>query len=328
MGNKAKWIDTIISDLVNPEKKITDILLKVQVLADQLKNEKLKEWVISELNGYESVDSIPKYRVIPALVYGNLVQHIGRPVAEKKRALLPIENMDSEIYKTLNVMEFKNSISEIDKFSESNSDILNRPLSKSICTLIQKHIVHYWYIVDAWQEISRHSLQKIITSLRSNLIDYLQQLDENVDLDNLLSNKYEKEKIDKIFDKTIGTIKGKTVNITVGSDNQQNITVGEYSTINSIQGDKSTQNISIEYKENLKKLIDIINENLNNLGLALDEEEDIKNQVKVLQSQQKREKPKISIINTALYVIQNILTGVAANVYTPIILEQIQNMLA
>ena len=34
------WINTIIEELVDPEKKLKNVLLKVQVLASKLKNEK------------------------------------------------------------------------------------------------------------------------------------------------------------------------------------------------------------------------------------------------------------------------------------------------
>ena len=55
--------------------KLSSSLLKVQVLAHKLKNEKLKEWVNYELNGYDDKNiNVPTYRVIPTIVKGHLIQ--------------------------------------------------------------------------------------------------------------------------------------------------------------------------------------------------------------------------------------------------------------
>lgn len=43
------------------------------MLAHQLKNEKLKEWVSNELNGYKDDNKIPIYRIIQTIVKGHLI---------------------------------------------------------------------------------------------------------------------------------------------------------------------------------------------------------------------------------------------------------------
>ena len=52
-------INTIIEDLTNPEKSLGSVFLKVQVLAHQLRNDKLKDWVNNESNGYDKDIAIP-----------------------------------------------------------------------------------------------------------------------------------------------------------------------------------------------------------------------------------------------------------------------------
>lgn len=67
MNQTIDWINTIIKELVDPETKLKDTLLKVQVLAFKIKNTKLKEWVNNELNGFIGKE-VPSYRKIPSAV--------------------------------------------------------------------------------------------------------------------------------------------------------------------------------------------------------------------------------------------------------------------
>ena len=76
MNQTIDWINTIIKELVDPETKLKDTLLKVQVLAFKIKNTKLKEWVNNELNGFIGKE-VPSYRKILSAVFGNLIQDRG-----------------------------------------------------------------------------------------------------------------------------------------------------------------------------------------------------------------------------------------------------------
>ncbi|WP_257233996.1 MULTISPECIES: AbiTii domain-containing protein [unclassified Acinetobacter] len=53
----------IQNDAVNSNIKVSDLLRRCKVLAYRLGNEDFKTWVDSELNGYESLDGIPSYRI-------------------------------------------------------------------------------------------------------------------------------------------------------------------------------------------------------------------------------------------------------------------------
>lgn len=76
MSQSIDWINTIIKELTDPEIKLKDTLLKVQVLAFKIKNSRLKNWVNNELNGFIDKE-VPLYRRIPSAVFGNLIQRAG-----------------------------------------------------------------------------------------------------------------------------------------------------------------------------------------------------------------------------------------------------------
>lgn len=64
MSDTRNIINPIQADIVNPKADLHSILLKTKVLAYRLKNEDLKNWVRSELDGYDEKHDIPDYRVI------------------------------------------------------------------------------------------------------------------------------------------------------------------------------------------------------------------------------------------------------------------------
>src|SRR5580698_2133938 len=66
-------LDDIINLAVDSKQPIGTLLRKCVVLAHQLNNDKLKTWAHSELNGYESVETLPEYRILPAPATGLFV---------------------------------------------------------------------------------------------------------------------------------------------------------------------------------------------------------------------------------------------------------------
>lgn len=66
LGNqevKSMAKSTIIKQLVNNEVSLTVVLRRIYVLANDIENDKAKEWAFLELNGYKSEDQLPDYRV-------------------------------------------------------------------------------------------------------------------------------------------------------------------------------------------------------------------------------------------------------------------------
>ena len=92
MSQAIEEINKILQELV--DRKVQDTLLNVQILAFKIKNDKLKLWVESELNGYKDIE-IPSYSKIATAVFGNLVNYKmpGRLLVENNK-LLTIEYLE------------------------------------------------------------------------------------------------------------------------------------------------------------------------------------------------------------------------------------------
>jgi hypothetical protein len=62
---------------VDQSTNVTTLLRKCKILAARLGNEEFKRWIDNELNGYESVDELPEYRIIHTQSYGFFVSPFG-----------------------------------------------------------------------------------------------------------------------------------------------------------------------------------------------------------------------------------------------------------
>src|SRR4051812_1097135 len=67
MGKLAELIDEV-ADLKN---SLNSILLKAKVLSFQFRGRKFREWISSEINGYDRNQTLPEYRRVTAHIYGD-----------------------------------------------------------------------------------------------------------------------------------------------------------------------------------------------------------------------------------------------------------------
>jgi len=63
-------IESIQKDILNHEIPISVILLKAKILAYELKNDRFKQWVKYEMDGYPNHKDLPDYRIIKTQLFG------------------------------------------------------------------------------------------------------------------------------------------------------------------------------------------------------------------------------------------------------------------
>jgi hypothetical protein len=64
-------LDEIVEVATDNKQPITVLLRKCLVLAHQLKNDRLKAWANQELNGYQSSENLPEYRILGVHTVGD-----------------------------------------------------------------------------------------------------------------------------------------------------------------------------------------------------------------------------------------------------------------
>lgn len=324
----SNWIDNTISDLVSSEKKLSDTFLKVQVLAFKIQNPKLKEWVDKELNGYKETDNIPEYRNIPTAVFGNLIQDRGFGGAIYRRnERIPIEYQRKEIAEKLIERKLPIKLAELENMLNSENGFIMY-LPDFFCQEFSKMYNNFWYVEAAWQRITKNSIEGLISAIKSHLLNFLLELNSEIGNNSNFSIMDSKKEINNLFDKTIGNIKGENINISFGNDNIHTVNKGDNSQSNIIKGDNNLQTIKSETKIKLDEFIQYYQENEDKLELKQEDKEDIRNEISRIETQIKRDNPKVNIISTALETIHGLLLGVAGNAYTPVVLDKLNQLMS
>jgi len=322
MNQTIDWINTIIKELVDPQTKLKDTLLKVQVLAFKIKNTKLKEWVDNELNGFKGTE-IPSYRKIQTVVFGNLIQDRGfGGVATRNDQALPVEYLNRDLRETLNNIAIDSSVSELEHMIENRGEYqINVPYRFQ--QKITKLLTNGWVVDSAWQKISLNSIEGIISSIKSNLLTFLLELADEIGQKENLNIMEHKNEIDNLFDKTIGNLTGENINISIGTDNLQTFNTGDNANLNVAKGEKVKQIMNVEIQKELSHFIEELKEKIDEFTLSEDDKTDIVNEISRIEAQLNRDQPKLPIVNEALKVVNGILISVAGNALTAPIIDKL-----
>ena len=100
----------IIKELVNEEITIEKALKRILLLANDIDNDDLKMWVEKELNGYESGDDIPEYRVVGSL---NLIYSGINGGFQVTRSPLPMTYLNPETFDNIKKIKIFEPIGSI-----------------------------------------------------------------------------------------------------------------------------------------------------------------------------------------------------------------------
>src|ERR1700753_3913761 len=101
---------------------------------------------------------------------------------------------------------------------------------------ITKIFGNKWVVTSAWRVISIINIEGILYSIKSMLLKFLLELSEELGETESLDIIRDTKKIDKLFESTIGNMKGETINISIGSENVQSVNIGPNSSQNIAKG--------------------------------------------------------------------------------------------
>jgi len=73
---------------VSKDTDVATLLRKCKILAVRLGNDEFKNWVDSELNGYESIDNLPEYRILHTISH----RHFSGPYGSSLKDALYNDN--------------------------------------------------------------------------------------------------------------------------------------------------------------------------------------------------------------------------------------------
>lgn len=321
MESITALIDQIIQDLINPERKLKDVFLKVKFLAFKLENQKLQDWAGKEINGYISGDQIPEYRTIPTAIYGNLIQDLGVRTIYRRNEPLIIDCLPDEIRKELTKIQFDGSISAIEHLLSNGKDFHAFSIPYYMQIEITKTLTNYWHVESAWRLIASSYFDGVLNAIKSHLLDFLMHLNKEVG-ENDISIMKDNKKVDDLFRTTIGLIQGGNNTFNFGNNNQS-LNTGEIKESTITQNQNT--NLTPETLEEIRDLIGKIKADFEQY-VQDDYKEPIATQIQVIENQLDKPSPIKSVVNSALKVVYELMIEAAGSAYSPIILEQLRRL--
>lgn len=242
-------IKELIDELSQSKTPLTDILIRSKVLAHRLKNEKIKDWINDELNGYQS-EELPNYRILPCRVMGS----VNNGIINRKNIPLPLYHLEKGIKDVLEKIHLYQSISTLEEISKNHdSEVISRVIPIELYNHISSVFSDGFVVEYAQCEVSRIQIIQVLTSIRSKLLDFLMDIDDIVEDENSI-NPTEIEQAKSMFNSAVF---GDNATIIVGNHNQQKVTnhinKGNFNELEKILKDNGVADADIE---ELKTVID------------------------------------------------------------------------
>ncbi len=228
-------LDDIISLAIDGKQPLPDILRKCLLLGHELKNNQLKTWANQELNGYESGEDVPDYRIIPASAKGNFV---GPFHAQYNHHVIPsvvLEEKHREFAERVYLLQSVSAYVDVLKERDANpSGSLSFPWNANMIAYYQDKLMSGGFIChSAWQEISASAVAEVLDTIRNRTLNMALQIKDELgtsyaNLRNIQSGQTATKIQSIIFQNTGGntTVAFGQANVDA-SQHQMSITVGD-----------------------------------------------------------------------------------------------------
>lgn len=303
--NWGKEMNSIVLDLqreaYSSQMDIATLLRKAYVVARKLEIKEFEEWTSNELNGYENLDDVPKYRT----VYGEL------KALTKYNGWIPVDIEDAENPNFFNERKISHSIAYIESILEdAKSQNLRFELPVGVKNVL---IQETGYEAEFAFVFPKSRMKSILDSIRNVILKWSLDLEEKGVLGNDMSFS-EKEKI------IANDIKYTTINHFNGEVSNSQIQQHAHSStqINQInEVDKEKANVVLKH----------IIENFRDLDINEHQKLEIENNIKVIEEQLESSNLKPVKIQKSFKVIQSVLEGVSGSLIASGLIHQIQALL-
>jgi hypothetical protein len=195
-------LDDIITGAVDDKTSISVVLRQCLLLAHQLKNEKLKAWAESELNGYSGSESLPPYRIIRCQATGTFSGPVGNVINNQP---LPPSILDEDYRHWATTAYLTQPISGFDvgkdKDGTPNGGQIAWP--PDLTAMYQEKFIQGWSLVRAGLQVSGTVFVGILDNVRTRILQFAlelkDQLKEDIDVTKLSPSQVDRSVVHNIY---------------------------------------------------------------------------------------------------------------------------------
>ncbi|MDE0630641.1 MAG: hypothetical protein OXH73_03975 [Caldilineaceae bacterium] len=190
-------LNDIRTDLVNESASLANTLRKAKILAREINLPEFREWVESELNGYQDVQKIPHYRKFPAVNLGVTSGPFGRM---DKNVPIPTTHLPVSIKDFAENLILFEGVGELEAQASGNTKQRKWPPELVMLTRSYLGWSGGMELIDAYQPIPTHIFVGTLDQIKNRLLDFVLGLQEhNITPENMKNQTEAKENARKTF---------------------------------------------------------------------------------------------------------------------------------
>jgi AbiTii len=224
-GLMATLLDEIIELATDDKQPLTVLLRKCLVLAHQLKNDRLKAWANQELNGYESADGLPEYRIVGAHAIGDFS---GRFQSGLKNWTIPpavLEEKHRDFARTVYLVQAIGVYEDVARKADNEGAIqFDWPANLTLYYQQRIKFNQPMALNHARQIVAKHSIIELVDTIRNRTLNMALELQSELGEQDLKKiTPADKEQVDR----TITTIIYGGTNVFASDQSQVNANISQ-----------------------------------------------------------------------------------------------------
>jgi hypothetical protein len=253
-------IDDIIEMASNDKEPIGNLLRKCLVLERQVRNEKFRAWLDKELDGYETKEELPSYRVFRCINKGFFVGIGGSQISDQPLPLHVMEEKDRKMVE--NAYLFQPAASYAGRPDAATDSHL--PWNPHLTVKYQTKFISGMHLNRAWQDLPGSVIVALLEQVRTRVLRFALDIRDNLPEDAVTAaavpaDIVERSVVNNIFNGNV--LIASNIEYTNQITNQ-NVSVGDFASLS-----KALEQIGIN-AEGIKALSDIQTEKPSSKGLG------------------------------------------------------------
>ena len=164
----SSLLDDIINFAVEGKQPLPDILRKCRLLGHERKNQRLKKWANQELNGYDSAEDLPDYRLVQAGAKGHFMGPFGAQLNHYPLPSAILEDIHKDFARKIPLTQGVSAYEGTIHSSESTT--LMFPWPTDMVLYYQRKFIRDFALVSAWQDVSKSSIVELLDAVRSRML--------------------------------------------------------------------------------------------------------------------------------------------------------------
>jgi hypothetical protein len=172
-------LDDIIQNAVDDKTTLSVLLRKCLLLAHQLKNEKLKAWAESELNGYQDFSVLPPYRVIRTVARGAFVGPFGNVLNDQPLAASALPKNIRHWAETANLMQPIASY-DVGKDAKGSPNGGTIQWPADLVNHFSDKFIKDWNLIRAHQDVPGTVFVSILDTVRTRILQLALELKDEL----------------------------------------------------------------------------------------------------------------------------------------------------